>query len=184
MHPPCIAESVARPRSDRQRDKRPTSSPPRGTRGTRGTRRSKRKGFPPCPPCPRGGEFGRPWSVCAPREILVDSGAMMAILCAVLALAVQVSSQDHRGQYSAIDIEAGSRLYAGQCALCHGPNGDLVAAVDLRRGRFRRAASDEDLGRIIRTGIPDAGMPGFALQPSEVDGLIAFIRAGFDVSAA
>ena len=108
---------------------------------------------------------------------------MMAILCAVLALAVQVSSQDHRGQYSAIDIEAGSRLYAGQCALCHGPNGDLVAAVDLRRGRFRRAASDEDLGRIIRTGIPDAGMPGFALQPSEVDGLIAFIRAGFDVSA-
>src|SRR2546426_295571 len=100
MHPPCIAESVARPRSDRQRDKRPTSSPPRGTRRTR---RSKRKGFPPCPPCPRGGEFGRPWSVCAPRE--------------------------------------------------------------------------------IRASVHDAGITGFALQPSEVDGLIAFIRAGFDVSA-
>jgi putative heme-binding domain-containing protein len=108
---------------------------------------------------------------------------MIAILCAVLALAVQTSSQDHPGQYSAIDIEAGSRLYAGQCALCHGPNGDLVTTVDLRRGRFRHALSDEDLGRVIRAGIPDAGMPGFALQPSEVDGLIAFLRAGFDLSA-
>ena len=35
-------------------------------------------------------------------------------------LAAQATSQDHPGQYSAIDIEAGSRLYAGQCALCHG----------------------------------------------------------------
>ena len=108
---------------------------------------------------------------------------MIAILCAVFAIAVQASSQDHPGQYSAIDIETGSRLYAGQCALCHGPNGELVAGVDLRRGRFRRALSDEELGRVIRTGIPDAGMPGFTLQPSEVDGLIAFIRAGFDLRA-
>ena len=98
-------------------------------------------------------------------------------------IAAQGASQDHQNQYSAIDIETGSRLYAGQCALCHGPNGELVAGVDLRRGRFRRALSDEQIGRVIRTGIPDAGMPGFALQPSEVDGLVAFIRAGFDVTA-
>jgi len=113
-----------------------------------------------------------------------------SVLCAVLALALargtliaQTSSQDHQSQYSAIDIETGSRLYAGQCQLCHGPGGDLVAGVDLRRGRFRRALSDVEIGRVIRTGVPTAGMPGFALQPSEVDGLIAFIRAGFDVNA-
>ena len=35
---------------------------------------------------------------------------------------------------------------------------------------------------MILKGLPDAGMPGVALQPSEVNGLIAFIRAGFDVS--
>lgn len=99
-------------------------------------------------------------------------------------LAAQATPQDHPGQYSAAEIEAGSRLYAGQCALCHGPSGDLVAAVDLRRGRFRRAVTDEDLGRVIATGLPDAGMPGFTLQPAEVSGLIAFIRAGFDITGA
>jgi putative heme-binding domain-containing protein len=107
----------------------------------------------------------------------------MVIFYVVFALALQVSSQDHPGQYSAMDIEAGSRVYAGQCALCHGPNGDLVATVDLRRGQFKKAVTDEDLGRVIRTGLPDAGMPSFALQPSELNGLVAFIRAGFDLSA-
>src|SRR5262245_63047598 len=107
---------------------------------------------------------------------------MIAILCAIFALAVQTSTQDHPGQYSAADIERGARLYAGQCALCHGPNGDLIAAVDLRRGRFRRAITDEDLARLIRSGLPDAGMPAFTFQPPEMDGLVAFIRAGFDLS--
>jgi putative heme-binding domain-containing protein len=97
-------------------------------------------------------------------------------------VAAQGTTGDHPGQYSAADIEAGSRLYTGQCALCHGTNGDLVADVDLRRGRFRRSVSDEDLARVILTGLPGAGMPAFRLQPSEIDGLVAFIRAGFDVS--
>ena len=92
----------------------------------------------------------------------------------------QSPSQDH--QYSTADIEAGSRLYAGQCSLCHGPNGDSVNGVDLRRGQFRRSVSDEDLAKVIVGGLPDAGMPGFRLQPSEVNTLVAFIRAGFDVS--
>jgi putative heme-binding domain-containing protein len=94
----------------------------------------------------------------------------------------QTVAQDHPGQYSAAEIETGSRLYAGQCALCHGTTGDTVAGVDLRRGQFRRAVSDEDIARVIATGVPGAGMPAFKFQPTEVDGLIAFIRAGFDVS--
>jgi cytochrome c oxidase cbb3-type subunit III len=110
--------------------------------------------------------------------------AAVALAPAAGRLAAQGTPQDHPGQYSAGEIEAGSRLYAGQCVLCHGPSGDLVAAIDLRRGRFRRAVSDEDLGRVIVAGVPDAGMPGFTLQPAEVNGLIAFIRAGFDVSGA
>jgi putative heme-binding domain-containing protein len=107
---------------------------------------------------------------------------MTAILCAIFALLAQASTQDHPGQYSAIDIERGSRLYAGQCALCHGPNGDLIVAVDLRRGRFKRVVTDEDLGRVVRSGLPDAGMPAFTFQQPEMDGLVAFIRAGFDLT--
>jgi putative heme-binding domain-containing protein len=54
--------------------------------------------------------------------------------------------------------------------------------VDLRRGRFRHAVTDEDLARVIRTGLPDAGMPAFTFQATEMDGLVAFIRAGFDLT--
>jgi putative heme-binding domain-containing protein len=108
--------------------------------------------------------------------------ALLLLVPGASRLAAQTTAPDHPGQYSAADIETGSRLYAGQCVLCHGPNGDVVAGVDLRRGQFRRAVSDEDIARVVAKGLPEAGMPGFKLQPSEVDGLVAFIRAGFDVS--
>jgi len=89
--------------------------------------------------------------------------------------------EDH--QYSSADIEAGSRLFANQCSLCHGPNGDLIAGIDLRHGVFRRSSSDDDIRRVITTGVAGAGMPAFGLQPAEVSTLIAFIRASFDLSS-
>jgi cytochrome c oxidase cbb3-type subunit III len=92
--------------------------------------------------------------------------------------ALAQSSTDH--QYTSADIEAGSRLYVNQCALCHGPNGDGINGVDLRRGVFRRSVSDDDLARVITTGISAAGMPGFRFQPAELTAVLAFIRAGFD----
>ena len=89
------------------------------------------------------------------------------------------SSQDH--SYTTQDIQTGSRLYAGQCAQCHGPNGDTISGINLRRGQFRRPLSDDDLRRTISVGVPGAGMPPFNFQPAELDGLVAFVRAGFDV---
>ena len=58
--------------------------------------------------------------------------------------------QDHPGQYTQAEIDAGARVYSAQCATCHGPNGDRVSGVDLRRGQFRRAVTDEDLAQIDR----------------------------------
>ena len=89
-------------------------------------------------------------------------------------------SPDHPGEYTQSDIERGSLVYSAQCHQCHGTNGDQVSGVDLRRGQFRRASSDEDLQRIIANGIPGTGMPPVALQAQEMTGIIAFIRAGFD----
>jgi putative heme-binding domain-containing protein len=117
---------------------------------------------------------------------------MQPILCAAVVFylgafgfAAQAPVQDHPGQYDRADIEAGSRLYSAQCAVCHGANGDMVNGVDLRRGQFKTAVSDEDLARVLATGMPAAGMPAFAtLQPREVTGVIAFMRAGFDPIAA
>jgi putative heme-binding domain-containing protein len=94
----------------------------------------------------------------------------------------RAAAQDH-GQYTQAEIDAGSRVYNRQCAACHGPNGDQVSGIDLRRQQFRRASSDEELARIITTGVASAGMPPFALQPAELTGVVAFIRAGFDLAA-
>jgi cytochrome c oxidase cbb3-type subunit 3 len=112
-------------------------------------------------------------------KTVISSACLVLTLVARPAIAGQ---QDH--QYSASDIEAGLKLYTSECSLCHGPNGDLMSGIDLRRQRFRRAVSDDDLMKVIRNGVPDAGMPAFNLQAPQVTALVAFIRAGFDVGGA
>ncbi|MGQ0734347.1 MAG: c-type cytochrome, partial [Acidobacteriota bacterium] len=72
------------------------------------------------------------------------------------------------------------RVYGAQCALCHGPNGDMVNGVDLRRGRFRRAVTDDDLAKVIAEGLPGGAMPGISLSAEQTTAILAFIRAGFD----
>jgi putative heme-binding domain-containing protein len=108
--------------------------------------------------------------------------AAFLVACALAALVessgARAQTQDH--QYSSEDIQAGSRLYLGQCQQCHGVTGDTVQGIDLRRGQFRRPMSDDDVRRTISTGVPGTGMPPFKFQQNELDGLVAFIRAGFD----
>ena len=96
---------------------------------------------------------------------------------------VPLAAQDHPGQYSQQDIEAGARVYGTQCTQCHGPNGDQVSGIDLRRGQFRRPLSDDDLAGVITKGT-GGGMPPIAVQPPELTGVIAYIRAGFDRTGA
>jgi putative heme-binding domain-containing protein len=107
---------------------------------------------------------------------------LVLFVCMPPLAGAQAGSQDHPGQYSQDDIARGSVVYGSQCNQCHGRDGDQVSGVDLRRGVFRRAQSDEDLARVIGTGTP-AGMPPFRLQPSELAGIVAYIRAGFDTTA-
>src|SRR4249920_2832291 len=107
----------------------------------------------------------------------------LSIMMALPASAQQLLTQDHPGQYSQEDIATGNRIYAAQCNLCHGRDGDQVSGVDLRRGVFRRSSTDEDLARVITNGTA-AGMPPFRLQPSELTGIVAFIRAHFDTTAS
>ncbi|MEO8370137.1 MAG: c-type cytochrome [Candidatus Solibacter sp.] len=90
-------------------------------------------------------------------------------------------AQDHAGQYTQADVDRGARLYGSNCAFCHGPSGDALANADLRSGRFRRAASDEDLRRLIAAGIPGTAMPPHKFQEAELTGVVAYIRAMRDV---
>ena len=106
----------------------------------------------------------------------------LALTCAVPASA-QLLNQDHPGQYSQQDIATGNRVYGAQCIQCHGRDGDQISGIDLRRGVFRRATTDEDIARVIMNG-SSAGMPPFKLPSSELTGVVAFIRARFDTTAS
>src|SRR5258706_11194555 len=114
----------------------------------------------------------------------IASPLLSAGLCVLLSAAVPASAQTQVRQYSTTEIQAGSRLYGAQCALCHGNNGDGIAGVNLPRQQFRRASTDDDIKNTITTGVAAAGMPPFRLQPAELNGLVAYIRSGFDASGA
>jgi len=110
----------------------------------------------------------------------------IAGVLAVSAFAARASAQqatEHAGEYAQADIQYGATIYATQCTQCHGPTGDQVAGVDLRSGRFRNAASDDDLRRIVTQGIPGTSMPGRRLDPPEITGIIAFVRNMRDFNA-
>jgi putative heme-binding domain-containing protein len=82
----------------------------------------------------------------------------------------------HPGDYAPADIAYGARLYDAQCTTCHGANGDGVGGVDLKSGKFRNAVTDQDLTRVVLTGITGTGMQAFKFDPSEIAGIIAFLR--------
>jgi putative heme-binding domain-containing protein len=108
---------------------------------------------------------------------------MRAIVASLVVFALgctATAAQGQNGQYNAADIQAGGRLYGIQCALCHGNNGDGINGVVLPRQQFKRAVTDNDIRNTITNGVATAGMPPFQMRPQELDGLVAFIRSGFD----
>jgi len=84
-----------------------------------------------------------------------------------------VAAQD----YTQADIAYGSRLYAAQCATCHGASGDSVGGVDLRSGKFRNATTDQDLTSVIMNGVTGTGMQAFRFDAAELAGIIAYLRS-------
>jgi cytochrome c oxidase cbb3-type subunit 3 len=110
----------------------------------------------------------------SPLFTLVCSGLLAMFVQQALAQEVG----DH--QYTSEAIEAGSSVYTQQCALCHGPQGALVDGINLRIGQFRTVQSDTDLRQVISDGAGEGRMPAFTLRADEMNGVIAFIRAGFD----
>src|SRR5262245_28441271 len=84
--------------------------------------------------------------------------------------------QLHDAQYPDVDIALGAKLYASRCITCHGAQGDAIGGVNLRSGKFRKAVTDRDLATFIRAGSQSAGMPPFALDDTDMAGIIAYLR--------
>lgn len=115
-----------------------------------------------------------------PRVRLPIAAKTLASLLLLMGSQLSLAQETGDHQYTSEAIEAGSRVYTQQCALCHGPQGDLIDGVNLRRGQFRTAQSDTDLVSVITEGAAEGRMPAFDLRAEEMNGVIAYIRAGFD----
>src|SRR5436309_6356838 len=110
------------------------------------------------------------------------SAMFLVLVAAGVQLAARQVGLDHGGKYAPTDIAYGAQLYAAQCSMCHGPNGDSINGVDLRSGKFRNAGTDQALRNLITNGIPGTGMRGFKLDDGEMAGIVAYLRnmATFD----
>jgi len=105
---------------------------------------------------------------------------LTAINCLMAGLA---PAQEHVGQYPQALVETGFQLYKTNCITCHGPDGDAVSGINLRKGQFRRIAGDADLDRVIQAGIPGTAMPSGRYSTFEIASLVAYVRSMHDFDA-
>jgi putative heme-binding domain-containing protein len=92
----------------------------------------------------------------------------------LLVAATGASAQQHE---TAADIEDGGRVFRGSCANCHGQDGEQVPGVDLGRGQFKRAQTDQDLIGIIQKGIPNTAMPATNFSTEQAARVVAYLRS-------
>jgi putative heme-binding domain-containing protein len=78
---------------------------------------------------------------------------------------------------TASDIEDGARVFRQSCANCHGPDGNEIAGIDLGRGQFKSAKTDEDLVAVIRKGVPGTPMPPTNMSEEQAKKVVAYLRS-------
>jgi cytochrome c oxidase cbb3-type subunit III len=97
----------------------------------------------------------------------------LVIVLALTATDAAVAAQHNTAQ----DIDDGGRVFKNTCANCHGPDGNEVAGIDLGRGVFRRAKTDQDLVQIIRSGVPGTAMPASDMSVAQAEQVVAYLRS-------
>src|SRR5688572_7068116 len=101
--------------------------------------------------------------------------ASVAVLGTMLILGTVMLAQQH--SYTQADIDAGSKIYDNSCGGCHGENGDKVVGIDFVKGQFKTARNDDDLVRIIRSGVPNTAMPSHPFTQAQAETVVAYVRS-------
>jgi putative heme-binding domain-containing protein len=78
---------------------------------------------------------------------------------------------------TASDIEDGGRVFRQSCANCHGPDGNEIPGIDLGRGVFKTAKTDDDLIRIIQKGVPGTPMPPTNMSQEQAKRVVTYLRS-------
>ncbi len=99
--------------------------------------------------------------------------------CALSIFAQSTSNPEalnpYEGQTAA--IEAGQKRFREGCAACHGANAEGGRGPNLAENQDLKRKTDGQLFKIIRYGIPGAGMPASPLPDNTIWELAAFVRS-------
>lgn len=68
-------------------------------------------------------------------------------------------------------------MYTIHCLTCHGADGDSIAGINMRRGQFKRASTDDELSRVILNGVAGTAMPPSNLAEASRTAIVAYIRS-------
>jgi cytochrome c oxidase cbb3-type subunit 3 len=112
---------------------------------------------------------------CGKFAVVIASAAVVALVT-MWSTAANLGAQDEHGVTPA-DIERGGQTFLSSCAVCHGPDGDTIAGVNLASGTFRHGTSDQELVNIIRNGIPGTAMPPNNLTEAQAGLVVAYLRS-------
>src|SRR6201981_933343 len=72
-------------------------------------------------------------------------------------------------------VDVGRQAFESRCAGCHGADGnggDIGPPIGLRLPAY----NDQELGSLIRNGLPARGMPASRVPSSEMASLLSFLR--------
>lgn len=74
------------------------------------------------------------------------------------------------------------QMYNSFCASCHGPDMSGGLGPALNNGQWKHGGSDEDIVRVIKKGVPKAGMPAWekSLSDEDIRALVILIRERTD----
>ncbi len=77
------------------------------------------------------------------------------------------------------DVTAGAAIYAGECAQCHGEQGEGITGTALGNAAMLALTPDAFLRHAIANGRQDTDMPAFAqtLSAADMDDVTAFLRS-------
>ena len=75
------------------------------------------------------------------------------------------------------DVEDGARTFASICANCHGPDGNLIAGIDLGRGQFAARSPTTSSRGSSRTASRTPRCRRRRISEEQVERVVAFLRA-------
>lgn len=102
------------------------------------------------------------------------SAIATGFLATVILSAGAPRAQQHG--YTDAQIAEGRALYQTNCGRCHNNDGAGVVGVELFK-QFRRATTDDDIARLIQTGIPGSSMPSHRFSTPQALSVVAFLRS-------